>query len=384
MRIAFFTENYFPMVSGVSISIKLFRDALEEKGHEVYIFAPSYGKGGNPQGDDEKVIRLSPIPLKIHQTPIVFPLTSWRQFLPPLLKPDIIHAHHPFFLGRMALFWARALKVPIVYTFHTLYEAYVHYAPLKRGLAIAFLRRYVRKYANQVDLIIAPSFSIKEHLKERGIRKPIEVIPTGIRWGDFQGGDLRRERILLFVGRLGEEKNVPFLLRVLSRIRDLSWKVLFVGDGPDKNLLNRKAREMGLGDRLTLTGMLPPEKLRELYNRSYLFIFSSLTETQGLVVLEAMASGLPVVALKALGVSDFVHSGYTGFLAQDEEDFAFKVRLLLENEELHRKFSLASREWAKLWDISLMASHLAWTYENLKKRFSPPIRLRALEALNFL
>ncbi|MCS7234265.1 MAG: glycosyltransferase family 4 protein [Synergistetes bacterium] len=384
MRIAFFTENYFPMISGVSVSIKLFRDALEERGHEVYVFSPSYGKDKNPPDDDKKIIRLPPIPLRIHQTPIVFPLTSWKQFIPSWLNLDIIHAHHPFFLGRIGLFWARALKIPIVYTFHTLYEAYVHYAPLKRELAIAFLKRYVRKYANQVDLVIAPSFSIKRYLMEKGVRKPIEVIPTGIKWKDFQGGDSKRERILLFVGRLGEEKNLLFLLKVLYKVRELDWKALFVGDGPDRVFLSKKVKELGLGDRISFTGMLSQDELKKLYKKAYIFIFSSLTETQGLVVLEAMASGLPVIALKALGVSDFVHSGYTGFLVEDEEEFASKIKLLLSNEELHRRFSIASREWAKLWDISMMASHLIWTYESLKRDFSPPTRLRALQALDFL
>ncbi|MBC7331276.1 MAG: glycosyltransferase family 4 protein [Synergistetes bacterium] len=383
MRIAFFTENYFPMISGVSMSIRMFKEALEEEGHEVYVFAPSYNRRG--KDIEERVIRLPHMPFKIHQSPIVLPATSWKQFLPPFLNLDIIHTHHPFFLGRVALFWARALKIPIVYTFHTLYDAYVHYAPLKREVAVAFLRRYVKKFANQVDLVIAPSFSVKRFLIDRGVRKPIKVIPTGIKWEEFREDvPERRERNLLFVGRLGEEKNVPFLFRVLSKIRDCEWKAVFVGDGPDKSRFIKQVRECGLGDRISFTGMLPPEELRRLYKTSYLFVFSSLTETQGIVILEAMASGLPVVALNALGISDFIHSGYTGFLAEDEEDFAFKLRLLLENEELYRKFSMSSREWAKLWDISLMASELIQSYRDLKEKFSPPTVLRALEAFNFI
>ncbi len=386
MNIAFFTENYFPMVSGVSISIKLFKDALEEEGHKVYIFAPSYGKLKDACLDEKRVIRLPAIPLKIHQTPIVLPATSWKQFLPPRLGIDIIHVHHPFFLGRVGLFWARVLRVPIVYTFHTLYEAYVHYAPLKKEFAIAFLKRYVKKFANQVDLIIAPSFSVKEHLRERGIRKPIKVIPTGIKWRDFQGSGSRSdsEKLLLFVGRIGQEKNIPLLLRVLCKVRDLGWKAVFVGDGPERVRLVRELGELGLGGRVFFEGILPQDELKKLYQRAYLFIFSSLTETQGLVLIEAMASGLPVVALKAIGVSDFIHSGYTGFLAEDEDDFASKLRLLLLDEELRRKMSHAARNWAKLWDISLMASELIYTYESLKESFTPPTRLRAIEAFNFL
>lgn len=384
MRIAFFTENYFPMVSGLSVSIKTFKDALEEDGHEVYLFAPSYGKD-NPSSDgDERTIRIPALPIRIHQTPIIFPATSLKQFLPLILKLDILHVHHPFFLGRIGLFWARALKIPIVYTFHTLYEAYVHYAPLKRELAIAFIKRYVRKFANQVDLVIAPSFSIKEYLEREGVRSPIEVIPTGIRWSEFQGEELPRERVLLFVGRMGEEKNVPFLLRALYRVRDLSWNALFIGDGPDRVRFSEEVKRAGLGDRIAFPGMIPHEEIKELYRRSYVFIFSSLTETQGIVVLEAMASGLPVVALNAVGVNDFVHSGYTGFLVRDEEEFASRLRLLLENEDLHKRMSHTSRAWARLWDISLMASRLSYTYERLKRRFSPPPRIYAIQAFNFI
>ncbi len=388
MNIAFFTENYFPMVSGVSTSIRLFKEALEEKGHKVFVFAPSYGKDDNPEYRNEKgVIRLPALPIRIHQSPIVFPGSSWRQFIVPRLKLDIIHVHHPFFLGRTALFWARFLKIPIVYTFHTLYEAYVHYAPLKREIAVAFVKRYATRFANQVDLVISPSFSIKKHLESRGVSKPITVIPTGIKWEDFQQGDrarVKKEKILIFVGRLGEEKNVPFLLNVLCRAREKNWKAIFVGDGPDREKLIRRVKKACMEKRILFPGMLPSSKLRELYAKSYLFLFSSFTETQGLVILEAMASGVPVLAMKAPGVSDFVHSGYTGFLVNSEEEFYRKLILLLEDERLHSIMSATSREWAKLWDISLMASKLIYTYEKLRESFSPPSRLKALSTFVFL
>lgn len=386
MRIAFFTENYFPMVSGVSTSIKLFKEELEAGGHEVLVFAPSYGKSSDFK-DEAGVIRLPALPIRIHQTPIVFPGSSWKQFMVPHLKLDIIHVHHPFFLGRTALFWARLLKIPIVYTFHTLYEAYVHYTPFKRDIAVAFIKRYVRKFANQVDLVISPSFSIKGYLERRGIKSPIAVIPTGIKWEEFQrkpSPSDRKEKILMFVGRLGEEKNVPFLLNILFKIRNKDWKAIFVGDGPDREKFVRMVKDANMGNRILFLGMLTPRKLRELYARAYLFLFSSFTETQGLVILEAMASGVPVLAMKAPGVSDFVHSGYTGFLANSEKDFYEKLVLLLENEDLHAEMSFTARKWAKLWDISLMASKLLYTYEKLREAFSPPSRLKALSTFVFL
>ncbi|WP_018086769.1 glycosyltransferase family 4 protein [Desulfurispora thermophila] len=351
MRIGIFTDSYKPYTSGVVRSIELFTGELQLAGHEVFIFAPSYPY---QQEREPRVYRFAsiPAPTNPHYT-LALPF-SWRlgKKIKHHIKPEIIHVHSPFLLGRLGAYYARVLDVPLVFTFHTLYDEYVHYVPLGQQITREITRRYCRDFCNNCDVVIAPTSIIANHLRNMGVESELAVVPTGINLQEYEQGNrnwLRNTyniapttKVLLSVGRLGQEKNQSFLLRVIQKV----WQggedvcLVLVGSGPEEQNLRALAGDLGVGERVIFTGTLSREDVVNCYLGADLFVFASLTETQGLVIGEAMAGGLPVVAIKANGVIDMVRDGQDGFLVSpDEDSFAEKVRLMISRHELYRQMA---------------------------------------------
>jgi len=354
MKIAFFSDSYRPYTSGVVISLETFKKELTALGHNIYLFVPSYP---NYQEKEDNIFRFKAVPAPTNPDfTIALPL-SWRaKSVIRRFQPDIIHVHSPFMLGQLGARYARQLNVPLVFTFHTLYEEYVHYVPLAPKITKKTTRYFCRNFCNKCDLIIVPTAEIGKYLKGLGVTTPVKKVPTGINMEDFtvqstNGSWLRKnydiaaeERLLLFVGRLGQEKNLTFLLQAYKEVQEEfpATRLVLVGGGPEEKNLKYLANQLGMASKVVFTGALPKEKVIECYYDADLFVFASVTETQGLVLPEAKAAGLPIIALSAYGAAEMVVDGEDGFLITPKLDreketiaeFAAKIKLVLGQDEL--------------------------------------------------
>ncbi|MDD3272336.1 MAG: glycosyltransferase family 4 protein [Syntrophomonadaceae bacterium] len=352
MKIGIFTDSYKPYTSGVVTSICTFREELEKLGHQIYIFAPSYpGYSENEDG----VYRYYSVPSPTNPDyTLAIPIYPGMNSLLKRLDLDIIHVHSPFTMGRVGLHYARRYDIPIVFTYHTLYDQYVHYVPVAQDLARDVTIKYSKNFCNQCDHIVVPSREVETILTELNIKTPRSVIPTGVPLEKFSHGDRQwlrkhydipeKNRILLFVGRLTKEKNLDFLLdafkQVHQQIPDTS--LVITAQGPMEGELKKHAGRLGLDLKqdVIFTGVLPFDTLVNVYYSADLFVFSSVTETQGLVLIEAMAAGLPVVAVRAYGVQDMVDDGINGYLTPCSiPEFSQAVCKLLDDKENYRCFS---------------------------------------------
>ncbi|MFP4662753.1 MAG: glycosyltransferase family 4 protein [Halanaerobiales bacterium] len=375
MNIAFFTDSYKPYLSGVVKSIETFSRELQERGHKVYIFAPDYPNVEKQKG----IYRFISIP--------VFAQNDFRLAIPisnniladiKKLKIDIIHTHSPFLMGRLARYVSNKSGVPLVFTYHTLYDKYVHYFPFARKMARGFLNKYCKEYCQSCDLLISPSDFVRMRLIKKGITVPITTIPTGIDLEAYRrdsSGKIRKEyglssddRVLLYVGRLAQEKNIPFLLKVFKQIvagvDDIY--LMLVGGGPEYNSLQSEAESLNISKRVLFTGEQEPERVIDFYLDADLFVFPSLTETQGLVILEAMAGGLPVVAVDAAGSTSIIEDGENGLVVSEDEDiFARAVNRLLDNTTLYNKMQINARKKAEEMSIGNMTNKLINSYKRV-------------------
>ena len=304
MRIGFFTDTYTPQINGVVSSIRLFADALERQGHEVYIFAPT----PRQPTDGPRVVRIPSVPFVFQPEMRLASLYSQQAYrLARRANLDIVHSHDPFAVGLFGLAVAKRFRLPYVHTYHTLYPEYVHYVWETR-FTRAMAERLSREFCDQCDLVLAPSTKIERALNAWGVTAPVEILPTGVDAARFANPDmeaaanLRRrfaipetDRLLTFVGRVGLEKNIDLLVEAIARVKTPGARLLIVGNGPYRAELDAHIASLGVADRVTFTGYLQGDDVAAAYAASDAFFFASLSETQGLVVAEAMASGLPTI-----------------------------------------------------------------------------------------
>ena len=375
MKIGIFTDSYLPYTSGVVRSIETFSEGLDARGHEVYIFAPNYENCRK----ENKVFRFSSIKSPTNREFSV-PLPFSFEFKQTIKKLDLdlIHVHSPFLLGRLGAKYARKMGIPLVFTFHTLYEQYVHYIPFARSLSKDLAQHISRSFSDRCDLVIVPTAVIGEYLREIGVTATTSVIPTGINVEEFRKGDKNwlkdrfnlpgGERILVFVGRLGQEKNINFLLESFWNINKTipNTRLVLVGSGPEEDNLREKARECGIENQVTFTGLIPPADVIHCYAGSDLFVFTSVSETQGIVIAEAKASGLPVVAVDAFGVSEMVENEEDGFLTElDMEKFNQKILKLLQDPALYQRMSRQAMINAEKLSTENCTDKLVFCYEQV-------------------
>ncbi len=379
MRIGMFTDIYRPAVNGVTRSIDLTKTELEAQGHTVYVFAPAV-RGEPPEPGVVRIPsfkRLSPFreaPIGVSYVPFFT-----RRVRP--LKLDVIHTHLPFFVGALGYRMADRLGLPKIHTYHTHLTEYAHYAPPVPGLrrpVRAGLKQLAARYCNRSDAVIAPSSAVERLLRSYGVSVPITVNPTGIVCSEFRRlAPHEREavwqhylvpadrRIILFGGRLAKEKNLVFLVRAAAGILrdDPAVHLVFAGGGPFEGALRRHIHSAGLAGQATITGFVPKDEMARIMGAADLFAFPSATDTQGIVLAEALAAGLPVVALDLLGPKDMVRSGRNGYLVPpDEQAFADKLRLLLADDALRQRMSAAAIEDARCFSVEVTAARLLGVY----------------------
>jgi len=378
LHIAIFSDSYLPYTSGVVRSIVTFSKELRALGHKVSIFAPSYGN--NQQEKDIYRFRSLRAPT-FKEFALAIPVAPNLLHTLHQIGVDLIHVHSPFMMGQLGARAARHLGIPLVSTYHTLYEEYAHYFPIAPSLVRKVVRNYTISFSNRCHLVITPTDSIVAYLRQNGVRAPVTAIPTGIEVERFQNLDstwLRNylklpqgEILLIHVGRLGKEKNISFVLQAFANVHRQvpNTRLVLVGSGPLKAALQSQAHTLGIDDAVTFAGSFTFEQMPAVYAGADLFVFASVTETQGLVIAEAKAAGLPVVAVKAYGVQEMVVNGQDGFLTPlDINIFTASILELVKDTGLRQRMGQEARNNAQLLSSLAMSRQLVAKYQELLKR----------------
>jgi 1,2-diacylglycerol 3-alpha-glucosyltransferase len=370
MKIGLFTDTYTPEINGVVTVLKTMTRELRKEGHEVYIFCPNHpGKDKSETG----VFRFPSIkflPYKGMRVSIPFNRSA-LQLIPSL---DIIHSHTPGSIGLMALRASKRYHIPHVHTYHTFYMEYRFYLPRIIRPSRSMVRSLSRLFCNNCDAIIAPSNQMKIELESYRVIPPIYALPFGvdeeefsheIKWDVRTELNIQTKDLLLYVGRLGQEKNIDFLLRAFQRLLSLrpEARLVIAGDGPQRGFLEKYARDLGIAPFVKFAGYLQRLDMVDVYKQAALFVFASKTETQGLVIVEAMMAGAAVVAVGIMGPRDIIKSGETGILVgEDENEFAQACNRLLQNDSERHRIGTAAREWARSQSAQVSTNKLLEIY----------------------
>ncbi|MDR2210068.1 MAG: glycosyltransferase [Spirochaetaceae bacterium] len=414
MKIAMFTDAYWPRVNGVTVSVDTFSRALSRAGHEVMIVCAQYpadpmlptplppGSPGsisterkNPEQERITILRIPSYRFLFSREDRIAKLAKRRWVEKELDKfePDVVHVNSEFIIAQIGFWYAKKRRLPAVYTFHTIWEDYVvNYIPLVPEFLLRFtIRRLQKMLLRQSDLVIVPTLQIKEFVKSYHIKRETRLLPTGIDPVLFQHDKktvekfrlrlekkypiLKGRRILLFAGRVAKEKNLSFIIRLfpllLENHSDLA--LVIAGNGPSQDYYMEEAQNCGVMDRCVFTGYLERTELSLAYAVSHIFLMPSLTETQGLVTIEAMLSGVPVVAIGAMGTVQLMEGNQGGFMVgNDTEEFKARVLQLLEDEDLYRRKSEEARRHAQKWTIGCLTEQLIEIYRESSRFINPP------------
>jgi len=387
LKIAMFTNNYFPVIGGVPISIKRLSKALKAQGHEVKIFAPEYEKTSVVNVEEKDIIRCNSL-YYYKKYGLEFSVTNI--FSPQIRKDfeaedfDVVHCHHPFWLGGKGRRLAEKNDIPLVFTYHTRLEKYAHYVP-----NILFARKFfanrlshflIRNFANKADAVFAPTESTKNYLRNVGVSRYIKIMPTGVDLKEYDSSEdevqeIRgkygdgHEHLLITVSRLSKEKNLYFLLdgiKYLQETSSLDFKLIIIGGGPEKENIQDYIRQKNLQDNIELIGTVDFREISKYYLASDLFVFASTTETQGMVILEALAGYTPVVAVRSSGIDDVINNDYNGYKTEEEvEAWANKIEMILSDSNLQKTLTQNARQMAEKYSIANMARDAEEVYQKI-------------------
>ena len=382
LKVTMFTNNYLPFIGGVPISIERLRQGLRQLGDRVQVVAPSYQDQPEQEEDVLRVPSLLSMGARGEFRMANIFLARVRRGVRDF-RPDVIHLHHPFWLGSLGLFMGRVLDVPVVYTYHTRLEHYAHFVPLP-GLLFRNLISHalIKRFANRCDGVIVPTYSTEEYLRMIGVKTPTYVQPTGIDYDRFrqvseeQITALRQQlelpedtRVFVSVARLSNEKNIDFMIDALADLRqqsDTPFHFLMIGDGHQRETLQERIDERGMTDCITLVGAVPPNEMALWYRLADAFLFASKSETQGMVILEAMAAGLPVVAVRSSGIDDVVQDGFNGYKTPERHDlWCERVRQLLDDDDLRQELSEHALAFARDYSVQKFATNVREIYATL-------------------
>lgn len=380
MKILFISDVYFPRINGVSTSIETFRHELRALGHTVHLIAPEYL---TPSSDETDILRVPSrrVPLDHEDRLMSFKWVMQHLDRFRSEKYDIIHVQTPFVAHYLGTKLSGLLNIPCIETYHTFFEEYLyHYVPFVPKILMRMVaKRFSRHQGNSLNGMVVPSHPMLSVLKNYGITTQSEVIPTGIEPDSFVLGDraafrkkynIHQDRpVLLFVGRVAHEKNIVFLLKVLSQVRKEIPDVLFLiaGEGPARESLMQDVNVLDLSDNVMFIGYLDRHaELNSCYRSADIFIFSSRTETQGLVLLEAMAQAVPVVSIAELGTRDVLMEGMGVWIAKEElADFSEKIVKMLGNADVRKELGKAGRDYAHGWSASKQAERMLGFYQSV-------------------
>ncbi len=372
MRIGLFTDAYLPEITGVTTVVRTLRDELARLGHEAYVYAPRYD---HPCDDERNVYRFRSGPVFAYKTARMA-LPYSREAAKSFGELDVVHSHTPFSLAYAGLMAAHRHRLPHVQTYHTYLSHYLHYIPRPLRPSVKAAEKYSALLCNRCTLVTAPTQSIHDELRKFGVRRPIHILPFGPDLRDYEAASVWEPRealgirgdapVFLYAGRIAPEKNLRFLLESFVHIRDaLSEAVMvFAGDGPQRVELEQAAAEWGLAASVRFAGFLDRKRLVDLYRTSDVFIFASKTETQGLVIVEAMAAGTPAVAVRAMGVRDVVRDGENGFLVdEDARALAERAVQVAADQALAARLAVGALSTAECTSLQNGVVRLVEVYE---------------------
>ena len=381
MNILFISDVFFPRVNGVSTSINTFASELKSLGHQVTLIAPAYGDEDKPL---DWVLRMPSHKIYFDPEDRLMNYGKLKALLPWVESKhfDVIHIHTPFTAHYVGIYFGKKLDIPVVETYHTFFEDYLHhYLPFIPQLISRRLARTIsRRQCNAVDGIVSPSKPMLDVLKEYGIKTSAEVVATGLDDSSFAKVDGESFRIshdiplaqpvLLFVGRVAHEKNIEFLLDMhVALIKKHPDALLVItGEGPAEDALKASVARLGLQNKVKMIGYLDRNhELIACYKAADVFVFASKSETQGLVLLEAMAQGTPVVALAELGTKSILIEGEGVLIAKDDiHDFADKVSILLSDPLKRESVGERGSQYAKeKWGAQVLAKKVAKFYKTI-------------------
>ena len=379
MRILMISDVYFPRINGVSTSTQIFREELIRRGHKVTLIAPHYPNCA--QEDD--IIRIASRQVLFDPEDRMMKPKDVMALLPMLRSEqfDLLHIQTPFIAHHLGVKLAAALNIPSIETYHTFFEEYLfHYVPfVPKAWMRALARYFTRKQCNAVDSVVVPSTAMSDILGHYGVTTTMKIIPTGMELDKFRGcnGAAFRQRYaipaqrptLIHIGRVAHEKNIGFLLQMLHHLRKSLPEILLIiaGEGPALPHLRQQTSKLGLSDNVLFVGYLSrADALLDCYCAGDAFVFASRTETQGLVLLEAMALGVPVVSTAVMGTKDILEPRRGALVArEDPVQFADTVKRLLQNEFLRKRLSKEARDYVKEWSAPMMAERLLEYYQQL-------------------
>ncbi len=378
---------------GVVTSINMLEQEMKKRGHEVYVFAPS--KSIQPN-DDQNLYMLKSMPLLVARQYKNRLATFYSRDVAKKIKElnlDIVHTQSEFSLGLFGKIIARKYKIPFIHTYHTMWEDYIHYIiPIKGGRNIytkRFARTFSKNFATKAECIITPSKKTEKYLKYKCKikNKPIYVIPTGIdinpfkkeNFTDEEKANLKKslgikkdEKVILFLGRVAEEKsidvimgNMPIIFKSLP-----NTKFLIVGDGPSKHALEEQAKKLKIDDKVIFTGKVPWIDVPKYYSIGDVFVNASVTETQGLTFIEAMAASVPIVAKYAPNLSEFITNNKNGILVKRETDFPKAIVNVLTNKNLSDKLIQNGLVTAKANSVEEFGDKLEMLYKEIIESYN--------------
>lgn len=385
MKIVIATDAYYPQIIGSSYAVYHLAHGLKETGHNVTVFAPTaYGRNHNEKIGNLEVDRFIALPIPWQQdirtalTPISV-LERLRR-----IKPDVLHIHHPFLIGRSALTGARLLHIPTVITNHLLPESFLMFLPKQGTLNryegnLKFTWHFVVGFCNKACFVTSPTQKAVSLLKEHGLKVKAKVISNGIelnRFDPHRDGEYLRQRfsiprkpVVLYTGRLSEEKRVDILIKAIPYVlRNIKVHFLITGDGPLREALRSLAKRYKVEKFITFTGFLNHDDYPDIYTIADLFVMPSLCELQSISTLEALASGLPVIAAKKYALPELVHPGENGFLFKpgSSEDLAGKIVKILSNSGMKERMGRKSLEIVKFHSLQRTVEEYEKVYSNVK------------------
>ena len=362
MRIGLFTETYTPYISGLVTSIYMLKNALEKKGHEVYIVTANLESFHYEYDEENRVLKIPGIPTGIYNARLtsVYPLQAVKTIKKWDL--DIIHSHTEFAIGTFSRIFAKQFHIPIVHTYHTMYEDYIHY--ITKGYFNRSSKKIVeyltKFYCDKTTTeLIVPTAKAYALFKEKyNVSRNVHIVPTGIEVDRFYRKNVNKKDILdlkkeynlktkdftlIFVGRIAEEKNILFLINVIKELKEKipNLKLLIIGDGPDKEKYEKVSKELGCGKNIIFTGKVPWEKIPVFYHLGNLFITASKTETQGLTIIEAMAAGLPSLCMEDVAFHTMVFEDLNGKFFETEDECQ---KVILELYKDKKKLETLSKQ----------------------------------------
>jgi 1,2-diacylglycerol 3-alpha-glucosyltransferase len=375
MKIGMMVDVYKPHISGVTNYVELNKRFLEDAGHEVYVFT-----FGNENYDDneDNIIRTPGLPFK--DTGLQFNLTYNKHARQLLYMMDIVHVHHPFISGTLALRYCRPRNIPIVFTNHTRYDIYTQvYLPmLPDAVGEAAMKTYLPPFCRACDLVISPSQGMADVLRRFGVDSDVQVVPNGVELDRFLSSTIPIARaelgipeqcvVLAYIGRVAAEKNMAFLLRAFNGVAEAypDIHLLIVGSGPELENLQSQAANFKQNNHIHFTGFIPYDQIQRYFAVADAFVTASISEVHPLSVIEAMAAGLPVLGIASPGIEDTVEEGRSGLLASNDlAVFTAKMVRLATEHNLRKDMGRQAQAASKIYDIRLTSEIMLSHYQRL-------------------